>query len=69
MHSYRQDSDFDMSKGTLIILNGGASAGKTTLGKALQDATDECYLPLGIDAFLVSLPPRQLDLDRALRTS
>ncbi len=53
-----------MSKGTLIILNGGSSAGKTTLGKALQDTMDECYLLLGIDVFWFSLPPRQLDLDR-----
>lgn len=27
-----------MEKGTLIILNGGSSVGKTSLGKALQDA-------------------------------
>jgi chloramphenicol 3-O phosphotransferase len=54
-----------MNKGTLIILNGGSSAGKTTLGKALQDTMGECYLLLGIDAFWFTLPPRQLDLDRA----
>jgi chloramphenicol 3-O phosphotransferase len=53
-----------MSKGTLIILNGGSSAGKTTLGRALQDSMDECYLLLGIDVFWFSLPQRQLDLDR-----
>jgi chloramphenicol 3-O phosphotransferase len=53
-----------MNKGTLIILNGGSSAGKTTLGKALQDAMDECYLLLGIDAFWFTLPPRQLNLNR-----
>ena len=53
-----------MAKGTLIILNGGSSAGKTTLAKALQDALDECYLLLGIDVFWMALPPRQLDLAR-----
>jgi chloramphenicol 3-O phosphotransferase len=53
-----------MNQGTLIILNGGSSAGKTTLGKALQDAMEECYLLLGIDAFWFTLPPRQLDLNR-----
>ena len=45
-----------MNKGTLIILNGGSSAGKTTLGKAMQDAMEECYLLLGIDAFWFTLP-------------
>jgi chloramphenicol 3-O phosphotransferase len=50
--------------GKLIILNGGSSAGKTTLGKALQDLFDENYLLLGIDTFWLALPPKQLDLER-----
>ncbi|MGH7865205.1 MAG: phosphotransferase-like protein, partial [Candidatus Binataceae bacterium] len=49
---------------TLIVLNGGSSAGKTTLGRALQDVMSETYLLLGIDAFWSSLPPKQLDLNR-----
>ncbi len=53
-----------MDRGTLIILNGGSSAGKTSLGKCLQDMLDETYLLLGIDAFWFSLPPKQLDLER-----
>lgn len=51
-------------KATLIILNGGSSAGKTSLGRALQDIMLPTYLLLGIDAFWFSLPPQQLDLDR-----
>jgi chloramphenicol 3-O phosphotransferase len=53
-----------MTPGTLIILNGGSSAGKTSLAKALQGLFEETYLLLGIDAFWFSLPPRQLDLDQ-----
>lgn len=54
-----------MDKGSLIILNGGSSAGKTSLGRALQDAMlPEAWLLLGIDAFWFSLPPRELDLQR-----
>lgn len=52
-----------MKKGTLIILNGGSSAGKTSLGRALQDLYDEPFLLLGIDAFWFSIPPKQLDLE------
>lgn len=50
--------------GKLVVLNGGSSAGKTSLAHALQDQFEEPYLLLGIDAFWFSIPPRQLDLDR-----
>ena len=49
---------------TLIVLNGGSSAGKTSLGRALQEVMAQTYLLLGIDAFWFSLPPSQLDLNR-----
>jgi chloramphenicol 3-O phosphotransferase len=50
--------------GRLVVLNGGSSAGKTTLGKALQDLLlPDPYLLLGIDAFWMALPPRQLNLE------
>ncbi len=52
-----------MTSGKLILLNGGSSAGKTSLALALQDLLPEPYLLLGIDIFWMSLPPRQLDLD------
>jgi chloramphenicol 3-O phosphotransferase len=53
-----------MDKGTLIILNGGSSAGKSTLGEALQDSFEEPYLLLGIDAFYRAIPPSQKNHDR-----
>ncbi|MBI3929376.1 MAG: hypothetical protein HY319_27770 [Armatimonadetes bacterium] len=51
-----------MTQGKLIILNGGSSAGKTSLGQALQDIMPECYVLLGIDLFWMALPPKQLNL-------
>jgi chloramphenicol 3-O phosphotransferase len=51
-----------MDKGRLLILNGGSSAGKTSLGKALQDRLPGCWMLLGIDAFWMALPPEQLNL-------
>jgi chloramphenicol 3-O phosphotransferase len=53
-----------MTSAKLILLNGGSSAGKTSLALALQDLLAEPYLLLGIDIFWMALPPRQLDLDR-----
>jgi chloramphenicol 3-O phosphotransferase len=57
-----------MDKGTLIIVNGGSSAGKTSLAKAFQDLMlPKTWLLLGIDIFWLSLPPRELDLERVER--
>lgn len=50
-----------MTKGTIIILNGASSSGKTTLVKALQGRLDEPYLNAGLDSFLWMLPTRYLD--------
>ncbi|MHA7650586.1 phosphotransferase-like protein [Mycobacterium sp. ML4] len=50
--------------GKLIVLNGGSSAGKTSLAQGFQDVADECWMHLGIDVFWLALPPRQLDLAR-----
>lgn len=50
--------------GKLIVLNGGSSAGKTSLALAFQDVADECWIHLGIDVFWLALPPEQLDLAR-----
>lgn len=52
------------AQGELIILNGGSSAGKTSLAMAFQDLAAECWMHLGIDLFWFALPPAQLDLDR-----
>jgi chloramphenicol 3-O phosphotransferase len=52
------------AEGKLILLNGGSSAGKTSLALAFQDVADECWMHLGIDVFWLALPPKQLDLAR-----
>ncbi|AXN44022.1 Chloramphenicol 3-O phosphotransferase [Mycobacterium marinum] len=54
----------EMAKGKLILLNGGSSAGKTSLALAFQDLAAECWMHLGIDVFWKALPPKQLDLAR-----
>jgi chloramphenicol 3-O phosphotransferase len=51
-------------RGKLIVLNGGSSAGKTSLALAFQDLAAECWMHLGIDQFWCALPPCQLDLER-----
>jgi chloramphenicol 3-O phosphotransferase len=40
----------------VIFLNGASSAGKTTLGAALQDASDEPYLLMGLDSVFEMVP-------------
>lgn len=46
--------------GTLIVLNGTSSAGKTTLLRELQQQLPEPYLEAGLDKFLWMLPRRYL---------
>ncbi len=50
-----------MSYGTIIILNGTSSSGKTSIVHALQEILDEPYLDAGIDKFIWMLPGRYLD--------
>ncbi len=50
-----------MKKGTIIILNGTSSSGKTSILKALQDSFEEPYLEVGIDKFIWMLPNRYLE--------
>ncbi len=50
-----------MNKGTILILNGTSSSGKTSIVKALQDTLDDPYLDAGIDKFLFMLPKRYLN--------
>jgi len=47
--------------GTILLLNGASSSGKTTLLEALQDALEAPYLNAGIDKFIWMLPDRYLD--------
>jgi len=49
-----------MTYGTIIMLNGTTSAGKTSIITALHKILDEPYLHAGIDAFFHMLPPRYL---------
>jgi chloramphenicol 3-O phosphotransferase len=50
-----------MTPGTVILLNGTSSSGKTSLVRALQDVLDEPFLDAGIDKFLWMLPHRYLN--------
>ena len=43
--------------GTIIVLNGGASAGKTSIAKAIQRTFPDPYLHLGIDLFWLEVLP------------
>lgn len=43
---------------TIVYLNGVPSAGKTSIGVALQNALQEPFLLLGVDTFLRMLPRR-----------
>lgn len=47
----------DHHPGRLIFLNGGSSAGKTTLGRALQSTLADPWLLVGIDLLIWTLPP------------
>jgi chloramphenicol 3-O phosphotransferase len=49
------------SPGTILILNGASSSGKTALVRALQDCLPEPYLDAGLDRFLWMLPRRYLE--------
>lgn len=50
-----------MAPGTIIILNGTSSSGKTSIVRALQDCFEEPFLDAGIDKFIWMLPHRYLD--------
>ena len=47
-----------MQTGTIIILNGTSSSGKTTLIRLLQDSLDMPFLEFGIDKLIWTLPQR-----------
>ncbi len=53
-----------MPAGTLIMLNGASSSGKTTLLEALQETLEEPFLNAGLDTFLFMLPDRWLERPR-----
>src|SRR5512135_1683095 len=49
------------SPGTIVLLNGASSSGKTSILRALQAMLPEPYLDAGIDKFIWMLPERYLD--------
>ena len=53
-----------MKKGRLIVLNGGSSAGKSSIAMAFQELVPECWMHLGIDMFWYAIPQSQIDLER-----
>jgi chloramphenicol 3-O phosphotransferase len=50
-----------MKPGTIIIINGTSSSGKTSIVRAFQNLSQEPYLDMGIDKFIWMLPKRYLD--------
>ncbi|WP_323119819.1 chloramphenicol phosphotransferase CPT family protein [Burkholderia alba] len=50
-----------MEAAKVILLNGAGSAGKTSLARALQNASREPFLHVRMDAFLDMLPARYLN--------
>ncbi len=50
-----------MAPGTIIILNGTSSSGKTSIVRALQELLEEPFLDAGIDRFIWTLPRRYLN--------
>ncbi len=50
-----------MKPGTIIILNGPSSSGKTSILRELQNMLEEPFLEAGIDKFIWMLPKRYLN--------
>jgi chloramphenicol 3-O phosphotransferase len=44
----------------VLVLNGGSSSGKSTVGRQLQDLLDGFWLRLGVDTLIDLAPPRIL---------
>jgi chloramphenicol 3-O phosphotransferase len=47
-----------MARGTIVLLNGTSSAGKTSIARALQEVMAEPWLHTGIDEYAPHLPAR-----------
>jgi len=52
------NKDEPMDEGTIILLNGTSSAGKTLITKTLQETLDGNYIHTGIDHYLQSVPEK-----------
>lgn len=53
-----------MSPAKIVIINGGSSAGKTSMSLQFQEIAAEPYFLLGIDLFWFSMPQKAIDLER-----
>ena len=51
-----------VNPGTILLLNGASSSGKTSIVRALQMELPDAYLDAGLDRFLWMLPGRYLQL-------
>ena len=56
-----------MEKGSIIILNGVSSAGKTTLAKVLQERLSHPYFHLDVDTFCLMAPQTFIVNDYSLQ--
>jgi chloramphenicol 3-O-phosphotransferase len=54
-----------MTAGTIILLNGTSSSGKSSIGRAIQRLADHPWLLLGADILGAICPPRYVGGDRA----
>src|SRR3712207_4586263 len=52
-----ENSMLHNTPGTIILLNGTASAGKTSMARAIQQVFDTPYLHVGIDLFWEAIFP------------
>ena len=50
-----------MHPGTILLINGASSSGKTSLLRALQDALEEPFLEAGLDKIIWMMPERYLE--------
>lgn len=57
----------EMPLGHLLALNGGSSAGKTTLARKLQSILDDPWLLLGIDLLMWTLPAELVGDERGIQ--
>lgn len=59
----------DREPGRILFLNGGSSAGKTTLACRLQSVLSDPWLLLGIDLMIWTLPPQLVNHPEGLSVS
>lgn len=57
------------NKGTIILLHGISSAGKTTVARELQDQLKDYYLYMGIDEFTGMMPKRLIGINPEFKTT